>query len=127
MEKQGVDKIIIEAIEIESVVGVYPHEREHPTSLLVDIEVVVDTRAAAISDDLVDTLDYAAVVDQVRTIAAATQFYLLEALVQRMADAVLEHSLAQCVKISVKKPRILSGCGAVGVQIERYSLQHPET
>ena len=53
------DRIFIRGLEFDTIVGVLPEERVTPQPLRVDLELDVDTRQAARSKDLADTVDYA--------------------------------------------------------------------
>ena len=65
------DRILISGIREMGVHGVLPEEQVRPQPFEVDIELLVDVRAAGVSDDLDDTVDYSAVCDAVIRIAEA--------------------------------------------------------
>ena len=55
------DKVFIEALEIDCVIGIYDWERSIRQPVQLDIEMEFDNRVPAASDDIADTLDYKAV------------------------------------------------------------------
>jgi dihydroneopterin aldolase len=79
----------------------------------------VDCRRAALSDDVADTLDYKKVAKRVITFVAASQFNLVESLVERTALLVLEEFGVEWVRLSINKPGAIRGSRDVGVTIER--------
>src|SRR5256885_6922467 len=57
--------------------------------MAVDLELFCDMRLAAATDDVAHTVDYTQVADRVLTIAQTERFHLLEALAERLAQAIL--------------------------------------
>lgn len=84
------DRIELRGLRLTGIVGVLPHERVTPQPLEVDLDLHLDLAVAAASDDLRDTVDYGAVCDAVEAVVTSTSFELLEALVERIATAVLD-------------------------------------
>jgi dihydroneopterin aldolase len=70
----------------------------------VDIDLGVDTRDAAASDDLADTVDYGALAEGVAGVVAGEPVNLLETLAQRIADRCLEEARVSDVEVTVHKP-----------------------
>jgi len=122
-ESQPSDRIEIRGLRILGTHGVLPEERTRPQPFEVDADLVVSTVAAGISDDLADTVDYAAVVDRIAAVVGgATSYLLLEALAAAMADALLAaDSRVQAVTLSVRKlqPPLPADLSTVGVRITR--------
>lgn len=56
-------KIYITGLEVDTLIGVYDWERVRTTQLLLDVTLDVDLSAAMQSDDVVDTVDHATVVE----------------------------------------------------------------
>ena len=52
------DKVFIEGLEIETLIGIYDWERRIRQPLLFDIEMAFDNRRPAASDAIEDTLNY---------------------------------------------------------------------
>ena len=69
--------------------GVLETERHSQQPFEIDLELVVDTTAAAASDDLADTADYAAAIDAAAAVIAGPTHMLLESLAEKIADAIL--------------------------------------
>ena len=60
------DIIYISDLRIDTVIGVNEWERRTTQTLILDIEMAADIRAAAGSDDIADTLDYKSVAKRLR-------------------------------------------------------------
>ena len=55
------DRVFIEDLNIETVIGIFDWEREIRQTVSIDLEMAFDIRAAAKSDDIRDALDYKSV------------------------------------------------------------------
>ena len=102
------DKVFIEGLEIEALIGIYDWERRIRQVLRFDLEMAFDNRVPAASDDIADTLDYKAVSKR-----------LVETLAERCAAIVIEEFGVQWLRLKLSKPGAVRGAQAVGVVIER--------
>ncbi|HEY3197238.1 MAG TPA: dihydroneopterin aldolase [Nitrospirales bacterium] len=118
------DRLVIEHLEFEGFVGIEPEERTAPQPLAVDIELFLDFSRASSTDDLKDTVDYAAVADTIVTIAKREQFVLIETLGQRLAQTILAAYPVSQVSLWVRKlrPPIHHTVGSVGARLALPSL-----
>ena len=112
------DKIFLHGLKAETLIGVYDWEREHPQTLLLDIDIGV-TKRSAVSDSIDDTIHYGLVCDSVRQSLSNQNFLLLEALAEHVAELILQDFGALNVRVRVVKPGILPNVREVGVEIER--------
>jgi 7,8-dihydroneopterin aldolase/epimerase/oxygenase len=113
------DKVFIEALEIETLIGIYDWERRIRQSLLFDIEMAFDNRKPAASDDIADTLNYKAVSKRLIEYVSASSFGLVETLAERCAEIILTEFAVSHVRLKLSKPGAVRGARAVGVIIER--------
>lgn len=113
------DKVFIEALEIEALIGIYDWERRIRQPLLFDLEMSFDNRKPASTDDIVDTLDYKAVSKRLIEYVSASSFGLVETLAERCAEIVLAEFAVSHVRLKLSKPGAVRGARAVGVIIER--------
>ena len=74
------DIIFIDDLRISTLIGIYPREKAMPQTVEMSLQIGTSTANAGSSDDLGDTIDYAAVVDRLRRELAAQHFNLLEKL-----------------------------------------------
>jgi dihydroneopterin aldolase len=100
----GRDRLAVRGLAIHGHHGVFEHERRDGQEFVIDLVLGVDTRVAARSDDLQDTVDYGTLVDEVRTAVADDPVDLIETLAQRIADVCLRNALVDTVEVTVHKP-----------------------
>ena len=112
------DKIFIRGLKVETINGVYDWERHVPRPLIFDLEMGADFNAAAASDHVRDAIDYAAVMETVKTIATEYQPALLEALAEKLARALFKDFPILSLKLAIHKPGAIP-VQDVGVEIDR--------
>lgn len=115
------DTITIHAVEVWAHHGVLPEERASGQPFVVDVAVHLDLAPASASDDLGDTIDYAALAGEVAAAAGDPACQLIEAVAGRVADAVLAHEQVEAVDVTVVKPHapIPTPTGGVSVTVHR--------
>lgn len=115
------DQIILEGLQFVGHHGVFDYERRKGCRFRVDLTLEHDALPGAKSDKLADTVDYGAVADAVLAVGRGESCHLLERLVQRMADAVLDAFPISRVQITLRKLNapVDGQPSAVGVRIER--------
>ena len=85
--------------------GWYRAEREQGQEFVVDVELTLDTRAAAASDDLVDTVDYGTLGSDVVAILEGEPVRLIETLADRIAQRCLVDPRVRSARVTVHKPQ----------------------
>ncbi|MDR2788394.1 MAG: dihydroneopterin aldolase [Candidatus Accumulibacter sp.] len=113
------DIIFIDEFRITTLIGIYPRERRVPQTLEISLQIGTSTAHAGNSDDIDDTIDYAAVVDRLRASLEERRFNLLEKLAEHVAGVLLGDFGALWVRVSVAKPGVMRGVRRAGVIIER--------
>ncbi len=98
------DRITLRGLRVYGHHGVLGAERHEGQEFLIDATLWLPTAAAAASDDLSLTADYAALADRLAAVAAGPPVQLIETLAQRLAEAALAEPLAREVEITVHKP-----------------------
>ncbi|WP_018141451.1 dihydroneopterin aldolase [Thioalkalivibrio sp. ALJ7] len=116
------DRIYLCDLQINAVVGVYDWEQRLQRPLRFDIELAADTRIAAHSGEIGDTVDYEAVANVVRAIVTREPHALLESLAEEIAEALMTQFASPWVRIVLGKPGAVPGVREVGIEIERGSL-----
>jgi dihydroneopterin aldolase len=84
--------------------GVFEFERRDGQVFRVDLVLGVDTRPAARSDDLQDTVDYGSLVTNVRTAIESDPVDLIETLAERIAGVCLADERVGWAEVTVHKP-----------------------
>lgn len=115
------DKIFLRGMEFYGFHGLNREENSYGQKFIVSVEIERDLQAAGTTDDLADTLDYAACYQEIAKVVEGSRFYLLETLAERVAAACLRYPQARAVTVEVVKPQApLPGkLEAVGVTIYR--------
>lgn len=113
------DRVYIEGLRLLATVGIHDWERSVPQPLLADVEMRFDCRAAAASDDIADTVDYATAAALLAELCATSHFRLLEALAEAMCQRLLDVFPISEVTLRLGKTRALRGAAGVGVHIRR--------
>jgi len=113
------DIVYIQALELDAVIGVYEWERQVEQRLLLDLELGVDNKKAAVSDNLDDALDYFQISQRVRAFVVEQRVQLVETLAERIAQLLQNEFSVPWVKVKLAKPGAVSFAADVGVVIER--------
>ena len=120
------DRIFLHGLTTECIIGFIDWERRVKQTVVLDIELPVDCRRAAQSDEVSDTLDYKKVAKRVLAFVETSQFQLVETLAHRLALVILAEFELPWVRISLNKPGAIRHSRDVGVVIERTraDLEH---
>jgi len=84
--------------------GVFEHERVDGQEFIVDVRLELDTRPAAASDDLSDTVNYGVVAEKVHAAIENDPVDLIETLAQRIADLCLADRRVTAAAVTIHKP-----------------------
>jgi dihydroneopterin aldolase len=112
------DKIVIRGLELFTNIGVPAEERAEAQKLRVHLTLEV-TRFPEV-DGIEGTVDYKAVADRVRELAAEKERQLIETLAQDVAAVVLNEFEVSKIRVEIEK-FILPETDWVGVILERSS------
>lgn len=113
------DRVFIEDLRIQTVIGIYDWEREITQTISIDLQMAFDISRAAASDEIVDTLDYKSVSKRLIQFVESSEFQLVEALADHCARIVLDEFPVNWLRLKLSKPGAVRGSSAVGVIIER--------
>lgn len=115
------DRISIKRLEVQAHVGVTEEERATEQLLILDVDIATDLRRAGATDDLVDTIDYGRVTEEVADLVRSTTAALLEHLAEKVAAHIAAFPGVNGVSVEIAKasPPIAEEVGAVAVKIER--------
>ena len=100
--------------------GAAPGERERRQLIRVDLTAEIDLQPAASSDDLAQTLDYAALHDRIVRVVATTSYALLERLAADLLDELFIDVRIARARVTLSKPKILGGA-TPSVTLERVN------
>ena len=113
------DIIYLRDLRIDTVIGIYDWERRMKQTVVLDIEMATDIRAAANSDNIEDTLNYKDVAKRLISFVGESEFELVETLAERITEIILSEFNTTWVKLTLNKKGALRGVRDVGVIIER--------
>lgn len=116
------DRILLRGMVFYGYHGVNPEEKALGQRFAVDVAMERDLRAAGKSDDLHDTVNYAAAYQAVKAVVEGESRDLLEAVAQDIADALLDGFDISAAWVRVKKPEVAikgSALDYMGVEIRR--------
>jgi FolB domain-containing protein len=116
------DRILIDGLLLRCIIGVRDDERREKQDVLVNLSLGLDLRKAAASDRISDSMDYAALKKRILTVAESSQFFLVEALAEKIAAICLENQGVLEVRVRVEKPGALRFARSVGVEITRERI-----
>lgn len=112
-------RVSLEGLEFHAYHGVYPHERESGNWFEVDIAVETDFGEAAVRDELTGTVNYETLFQIVKA-EMERPSKLLETVVEKIVEAVLEQLPAVCsveVRLSKINPPIGGKCRKATVSV----------
>lgn len=114
------DWILIESLEIDTIIGIHAHEQVAPQPLRISLWLGSDNRLAAASERIGDTLDYAVIASRLRDLAKGRRWLLIETLAERSAELLRDEFGVRMLRLQIDKPSAVPEARSVGVQIERH-------
>ena len=116
------DKIFLEELKIETIIGIWEWERQIRQTVIIDLEMSADIAKAAATDEVADTLNYKSVAKRLQEFVGNSGFQLVETLAERIAGIIRDEFDVAWVKVTVHKPGAIRGSKDVGVMIERGEM-----
>lgn len=113
------DRIQITDLVISGIIGINPDERVNEQDIRVNATLWVDTRAAAMSDDIEDAVNYRTIAKTIIGHIEDGEPMLVERLVGEIADICLSDQRVHQTQVTVEKPGALRHTRSVGITITR--------
>ena len=101
----------LNSLAVDCIIGELPEERVRLQTLILDIELDIPD-AAASSDELADTVDYAELAGKVRAALVEAKCRMIERAAKVAADVCLEESLVRAAAVKVTKRGAIEGLGS---------------
>jgi dihydroneopterin aldolase len=98
------DRLAVSGIRAFGHHGVLAHERRDGQHFVADVVLHLDTRTAARTDALQDTVDYGSLAARVASAIESDPVDLVETLAQRLADVCLEDHRVVSAEVTLHKP-----------------------
>ena len=112
------DRIHIEQLVLRARVGVPTDERAEAQRLTVSLTLELRNPIAECRDELERTVDYFAVCERVKAIAASGERRLIETLAEEIAGLILREFTVRAVEVELRK-FILPDTACVAVRLRR--------
>jgi 7,8-dihydroneopterin aldolase/epimerase/oxygenase len=113
-------KIVLEEFRLDLDIGFHEFEIGNPQRLLVTIEVWVDERSFAASDEAGSAWDYDFLRTEIGALAAGRRFNLQETVAREIYDLVAARRGVTALRVSTRKPDIYPDCAGVGVELSSF-------
>ena len=113
------DRIFLRGLECHCIIGFIDWERRVQQKVVLDLEFPTNCAAAAVSDDVSDTVDYKRVAKRALAYVGESQFQLIETLAHSLAMLLLEEFALDWIRVSLNKPGAIRHSRDIGVSIER--------
>lgn len=114
------DTIFLNRQKVLTLIGVLPHERLEKQTLIVSLSLETDFTAAIATDNLCDTVNYAALAELVETFAAESQFQLIETFAGKLIELIwARFDCVNAVTVTIEKPNALKQTPMVGLVMRR--------
>ena len=95
-------KLELNGIDVDCIIGERPDERTRPQRLRVDVVLTIGDRASE-TDELADTVDYAALTEEIRTALVAAKCKMIERAAKVVCDLCLAAAKVSAAKVRVVK------------------------
>ena len=113
------DAILIEGLKCQALVGILPWEKQVKQPLVFDLRLYLSLKAAADSDALANTVDYAEVAQHIDHLTH-THHALVETVAERTCQMLFsQYPNLEAISLTVRKPAAVPQAEAVGVTLHR--------
>jgi len=113
-------KIVLEDYDLKVDIGFHDFEIGSPQRLLLTVEVWVDERSFAPSDEVDSAWDYDFLRTEIGALAAGRRFNLQETFVREIYGLVAARRGVTALRVSARKPDIYPDCAGVGVELASF-------
>lgn len=114
-----IDKIFIKDLLLRCVIGINEFERRGKQDVVINVEIWSDLTPAAKTDNIKEAVDYKEINKNIIKFVENSQFFLVEALAENVAQVCLQNRKIKKVRVTVEKPGALRFARSVGVEIVR--------
>lgn len=99
------DRIQLTGLRVRGRHGVHDVERRDGQDFLVDATLWLDSRPAAASDDVADTVDYGVLAERIAAVVGGEPVNLIETLAARLAELCMADERVVAAEVTVHKPQ----------------------
>lgn len=113
-------KIVLDDYDLPVDIGFHDFEIGAPQRLKVTVEVWVDERSFAASDEKAGAWDYDFLRTEIGALAKGRRFNLQETFVREIYDLIAARRGVTALRVSTRKPDIYPDCAGVGVELASF-------
>jgi len=113
------DKIFIEGIRINCLIGINPNEREIKQEIIINISI--ETDFSKVSDNINNTINYSSVYKFVKKFVTESKYFLIETLGDELAKQLMIEFNINKLDIEVIKPSVFDENEIVSIKLSRTS------
>ena len=97
------DRIFIKNLTVETIIGIYEHERVTPQRVILHLEMAADIAHAASTEDINTTLNYKTLSETLKDFLENSRFLLIETMAERVTEIVRRDFGVPWVKLTLHK------------------------
>lgn len=113
------DKIFIKNLTVSGILGIHAHEQRHPREIRISAVATTDIKAAALNDDITQTVNYSTLAKIIARHIENTPHLTIEALIEALAAEIMQNESIDSIWLRVEKPNAVPAAESVGVEITR--------
>lgn len=113
------DKVFINNLTVSGILGIHAHEQRHPREIRISAVATTDIKAAALNDDITQTVNYSTLANNIARHIENTPHLTIEALIEALAAEILQDERIASIWLRVEKPNAVPLAESVGVEITR--------
>lgn len=111
------DQLTISSLSVLTKIGVHKWEQAIDQRLLIDITIPTDVSNC--QDELINTIDYDKLCQQVTTYVESNQFALIETVAERVAQLIKNEFMVNTLTVRVAKPQAIKNAANVAITVTR--------
>ncbi len=113
------DTVFVRDLEVRAIIGINDWERRELQTILIDLDMACDARAAAADEDIEKAVNYRSVAKAVMAHTEKGKYLLVETLAEHLAAMIRTDFGVPWVRVRVRKPGAVRFSREVGIEIER--------
>lgn len=110
MAQHSERRIFIRDFRLQVSIGIHDFEKEGPQTVVVNVDLLLESAAAAHGDRIANVLNYDVVHDGIVALAKSRHFNLQETLVEAILDLCLSQPGVVEARVSTEKPDVYKDC-----------------
>ena len=109
--------LTLNGLQVACIIGERPEERTAPQTLTLDIALELPDETAAVTDELTDTVDYAALAAEVAVALVRAKCRMIERAAAVALDVCRAHPRVAAARVTVTKAGAVPGLASASVTL----------